>query len=188
MRRAFLIIIVAVLVIAFYVGTNMYAYEAAFKKAPVGDIEVKTIPGSMLLSAEKEGNYFDRDNELFMSLFRYIQDNNVSMTVPVEAEIEKAQMRFYVGSKDQAKDLQNRPGVQVISVPQRTVVSIGIRGSYSKSNFEEAKIKLENWLKNNNDYKQTGVAYAVYWDAPFIPWFLKRSEVHIPIAAKDEAH
>jgi len=75
--------------------------------------------------------------------------------------------------------------VRVETVPGRTVVSIGIRGAYKKSNFDKALAKLESWLKENTQYVQRGDAYGVFWDAPFMPWFLKRSEVHIPVTKRE---
>ena len=160
------------------------AYEAAYPKTPKGTIEIKTIPAAKLMVAEAPGGYFDRSNDLFMRLFRYISANDVSMTVPVEAQIEKAQMKFYVGSGDSAKNLSEQAGVTVVNLPERTVASIGIRGSYTKEKFETNRDRLAAWLRENPRYRAAGDAYAVYWDAPFVPWFMKHSEVHIPVQDK----
>ncbi len=160
---------------------NIYGVEQAFKKTPVGKIEIKVIPEATVLVAESSGNYYGGRNDLFRRLFSYISENNVAMTVPVEARVENAQMKFYVGTKDKIKALKNQGSVQVVTVPQRTVLSIGIRGAYTESSFIKAKAQLEQWLTNNKEYRQAGEAYAVFWDAPFMPWFLKRSEVHITV-------
>ena len=157
------------------------AYEAAYPKTSNGTIEIKTIPAAKLMVTESAGGYFDRNNDMFMRLFRYISANDVSMTVPVEAQVENAQMKFYVGSADSAKNLPEQGEVKVVNLPERTVVSIGIRGSYTKEKFEKNREKLAAWLRENPRYQPAGAAYAVYWDAPFVPWFLKHSEVHIPV-------
>jgi DNA gyrase inhibitor GyrI len=162
------------------------AYEAAYPKTPNGEIEIKAIPASKLMVTENPGSYFENNNELFMRLFRYISANDVSMTVPVEADIEHARMKFYVGSAESGKDLQDRAEVKVVSLPERTVASIGIRGAYTKDKFEKSRAKLEAWLRENARYTAAGAAYAVYWDAPFVPWFLKHSEVHIPVTEKKQ--
>jgi DNA gyrase inhibitor GyrI len=162
------------------------AYEAAYPKTPNGTIEIKTIPPAKLMVAEAPGDYFDGNNDMFRVLFRYIRSNEVSMTVPVEAQIDKAQMKFYVGSADISKDLAERGGVKVLNLPERTVASIGIRGSYSKKQFETNRQKLTAWLQENPQYQPTGEAYAVYWDAPFVLWFMKHSEVHIPVTVLEE--
>ena len=165
----------------FCMATTVSAYEAAYPKTPNGTIDIKIIPAAKLMVAEAPGDYFDGNNDMFRVLFRYISSNDVSMTVPVEAQIEKAQMKFYVGSADIEKDLTEQGGVKVVDIPERTVASIGIRGSYSKKQFETNREKLTAWLQENPRYQSTGEAYAVYWDAPFVPWFMKHSEVHIPV-------
>jgi len=43
---------------------------------------------------------------------------------------------------------------------------------------------LMEWFAKNNKYEQDGPAYGVYWNGPFVPGFLKRSEVHIPIRTR----
>ena len=165
---------------------NGDAYEAAYPKTPDGKIDIKTIQASRLMLTENPGGYFDNNNELFMRLFRYIGANNVSMTVPVEADIENARMKFYVGGTDSGKDLPDRGEVKVVSLPERTVASIGIKGSYTQDKFQKNRQKLEAWLRENTRYAAAGAAYAVYWDAPFVPWFLKHSEVHIPVTEKKQ--
>jgi len=56
-----------------------------------------------------------------------------------------------------------------------------VRALINESSFIKAKAQLAQWLKDNTEYRQAGDAYAVFWDAPFMPWFLKRSEVHIAV-------
>jgi len=165
----------------FCMASTGSAYEAAYPKTPNGAIDIKTIPAAKLMVAEAPGEYFDGNNDMFRVLFRYISANEVSMTVPVEAQIEKAQMKFYVGSSDIEKELADQGDVKVVNVPERTVASIGIRGSYSKKNFAKNREKLVAWLAENTRYQAAGEPYAVYWDAPFVPWFMKHSEVHIPV-------
>jgi hypothetical protein len=134
-----------------------------------------------LLVAQREENYFEENNALFGNLFRYIKDNDVSMTVPVKAEIDPGKMYFYVGSKDLKKDLANTENVRVVTEPERVVLSIGVRGGYSEKNFKEAREKLFDQLAVSKDWKKSGEAYAIFWNAPYVPAFMKRFEVHVPI-------
>jgi effector-binding domain-containing protein len=181
-RLSYVIIILLIIFIGVpLMIKNIYGVEQAFKKTPVGKIEIKVIPESTVLVAEASGNYYGGRNDLFRRLFSYISENNVAMTVPVEARVENARMKFYVGTKDKIKALKDQGSIQVVTVPQRTVLSIGIRGAYTESSFIKAKAQLEQWLTDNKKYRQAGEAYAVFWDAPFMPWFLKRSEVHITV-------
>jgi len=118
-------------------------------KTPVGKIVTIDLPERLALEAKTNGAYFDSDNGLFRKLFRYISNNDVSMTTPVEADINPGKMRFFVGKKDASKNLQSNNSVDVITLPTRKVVSIGIRGGYSKKNFLENKKKLEIWLSGS---------------------------------------
>jgi len=160
---------------------NLMGFEAMHEKTPVGEIRVLQLPARTALEANTGQSYFSENNGLFRTLFRYISKHDLSMTTPVEAEIEPGRMRFFVGGKDANKSRPTTDSVTVKKLEPMQVLAIGIRGSYSEENFTENKTALLTWLKENPDYEQAGSAYAVYWDGPFIPWFLKRSEIHLPI-------
>ncbi len=179
--------VIMLLVAAGGCGMSAGAYEAAYPKTPVGAIEIKTVPGSKLMVTKTPGVYFDTSNRLFRRLFAYLKDNRVSMTVPVEADIDSAGMKFYIGSADQEKNLQDSGQVRIVEVPGRTVASIGLRGRYTRERYEKGRVRLVAWLSDNPRYQAAGDAYAVYWDSPFTLWFLKRSEVHIPVAEQEAA-
>ena len=156
------------------------ATEEAFPMTPVGEVQVRELPPTRLLVSESEGTYFDQSNRLFRRLFDYIKTNQVDMTVPVEAELRRAEMRFYVGSQAPDK-LSDTSSVKVTDAPKRTVAAIGGRGAYSESNLTDAQGELERWLASQKDWRASSEAYAVFWNGPFTPWFLKRFEVHVPV-------
>ena len=156
-------------------------YEAMHEKTPVGEIKVLELPKRIALEAKSPQGYFSENNGLFRTLFGYISKHDLSMTTPVEAEIKPGKMRFFVGEKDTTKKRTNTGKVEVIDLDPITVVAIGIRGSYNSENFQKHEKLLLKWIDDNPNYETSGSAYAVYWDGPFIPWLLKRSEVHLPI-------
>ncbi len=166
------------------VVTPMTMASEAFEKTPPGEIEIKELPAGRLLESESEGDYFDRSNQLFRPLFSYIQKNGISMTTPVEAQIAPGKMYFWVAEDQKEKATDGNANVKVIDVPERKVASIGARGSYNKANFEEAKTKLVEWIESNQSITPTGEPYAVYWNGPFTPWFLKTFEVQIQVETK----
>lgn len=156
------------------------AYETAFAKTPVDEIEVRTLPPARLISVATQGSYFDRADDLFKRLFNYISNNDISMTVPVEGQLDRAQMRFYLG-QDAPDTPRDGEGVEVIEVPSRMVASIGGSGSYSAPNVGAARQRLESWLADQEQWAIDGEPYAVFWNGPFTLWFMKRFEVHVPI-------
>ena len=151
------------------------------EKTPVGKIIVLELPERVALEATTDKSYFSENNGLFRKLFRYINQNDISMTTPVEADINPGKMRFFVGSKDLPKDFQDSEEVTVVKLKKQKVVSIGIRGGYSEKRYQENLLKLNQWLDKNTDYESSGEPYGVYWNGPFVPGPFKRSEIHIPI-------
>ena len=164
---------------------SLSAYETMFDKTPVGEIKIIDLPERIALEAKSSGSYFQSDNGLFRKLFRYISQNDVAMTTPVEADINPGKMRFFVGLKDRTKDISSTSDVEVRKIAPLKVVAIGVRGSYSVKRFMENKQKLLNWLAKENKYEIAGKAYSVYWDGPFVLGFFKRSEVHLPIRLRE---
>ena len=164
----------------------LMAYESMHEKTPVGEIRVLELPARIALEANTPDNYFSENNGLFRKLFGYISKHDLSMTTPVEADIEPGRMRFFVGAKDADKPRPESDSVKVRKLQPMTVLAIGIRGGYSEENFQENKTALLNWLKDHPAYELAGSAYAVYWDGPFTPWFLKRSEIHLPIRPSEK--
>lgn len=161
--------------------STMSAAKQAFPKTGVGEIEIKVLPAATLIASRSDSEYFEEDNRLFRPLFRYIQQNDIPMTTPVEAEIDPGVMYFYIDEETSPDNLEDGKDVAVIELPERRVASIGARGSYSQSNFEEAAEKLSQWLADHPEYEVTGSPRGIYWNGPMTLWFLKRFEVHIPV-------
>ena len=108
------------------------------------------------------------------------------MTTPVEAKIEGAAMSFWVSEGQRAKITASTAAVEVVEIPQRWVASLGDRGSYSANNFVKTRDRLLAWLGPRKDVEAAGVPYAVYWNGPLTPGFLKRFEVHIPVRSASQ--
>ena len=43
------------------------------------------------------------------------------------------------------------------------------------------------WLAARPDVEAAGAPYGVYWNAPYVPPFLKRFEVHVPVRPRTAA-
>ena len=158
------------------------ANEAVYRATPVGVIEVKDIPAVKAMSASAEGPYFDHYDKAFWKLARYVRRHDIKMSVPVEAYTDdRSEMRFLLGSRDITRDLPSADGVSLATRPPHTVVSIGLKGAYRQSLYEQGVTKLREWLKSHPDWVEAGAPYKAYWDGPFVPMFMKRSEVHIPV-------
>ena len=167
--------------ITFIAATTASMASEAFEKTPSGEIEIKELPAGRLLESQSERDYFDESNGLFRPLFSYIQKNDISMTTPVEAQIAPGKMYFWVAEDQKEKARIGNANVSIIDVQVRKVAAVGARGSYSRSNYEEAKAKLLKWIESNDAIQPISEPYAVYWNGPFTPWFVKTFEVHVQI-------
>lgn len=157
------------------------AYEAAYPMTEVGVCEIKNLPASAILLARSDREYFQENNGLFRKLFQAIQDNQIPMTTPVEAGMQPGTMIFYLDQASASRSNLRLAGVERKDVAERTVASLGIRGGYSKESYTESVAELRKWLAEQPDWQPAGQPYAVYWNSPFMIWFLKRSEVHLPV-------
>jgi hypothetical protein len=157
-------------------------YEAMYPRTPSGAVEVKELPERKALYTQSTEDYFNGDNGLFIKLFRYIEKHDVAMTVPVESDVNTSRMRFFAGGDAKTKALPDEGGVVVEAMPAQRVLSAGLRGGYTRETFTEGLGMIDAWLARNPDWMKVGEPYAVYWHGPFVPAFLKRSEVHVPIA------
>lgn len=160
------------------------AYESNYEPTAVGIVEVKDLPPARVLQAESSDDYFEASNGLFMTLFRYLKKNDLSMTVPVEADPRPGRMRFFVERGSTRALPSGEQGVLVLERGAVKVASLGLRGAYSRENFEKGLTELRAWLAENPAWTPVGEPYAVFWNGPFTPWFLKRSEVHIPVVGR----
>ena len=120
-------------------SARLSAVSEAYPRTSPGDLELKTLPAARWMRTESSTDYFAADNGLFMKLFRYIDSNKIPMTAPVEAGIKPGTMVFYMDDASAKRaDLAETPQVKLSSVPERRVAAIGIRGSYSRENYEDA--------------------------------------------------
>ncbi len=157
------------------------SYESIYPRTPVGAIEVKTLPARVTLIASATGDAFENRGPAFRTLFNYISANKIAMSVPIEASASTNEMVFLVGSKDAKRDLADNGGVRVKTFPETSVVSLGLRGGYSRANYDNGLKRLTTWLSRQKEWQANGEAYVVYWNSPFVPPFLRKSEIHIPL-------
>jgi len=64
--------------------------------------------------------------------------------------------------------------------PGRLVAAIKYSGTWDKSRYEEKKAVLEDFMARRG-LNPVGEPIWARYDPPFMPWFLRRNEVLIPI-------
>jgi effector-binding domain-containing protein len=197
LNRSLLILgIIAIGAGALFLG----AYNAASAPLPEGFpeptqdgvIEIKQYPEYRAATVQVTGSLADAPSQGFSPLFNHISSNDISMTAPVETRYPaatltadstvagEAAVSFLYRSLDIVPS-EIAENVQVEDIPPMTVLSLGMRGGYSYDNYVAGIEQLQAWLAQHPDYEVVGPPRRFFYDGPFVPDFLKRNDIQIPV-------
>jgi effector-binding domain-containing protein len=151
-----------------------------------------------------EGEFDQVGNEGFRRLADYINGENrsrqsIAMTAPVsqEAQPEKIAMTAPVGQEKSgdrwritfvmpakyALDTLPEPTdsrIEIKQEPGRLMAAVRYSGTWSRQRYEENKERLLTWIQERG-FKQTAEPVWARYNPPFMPWFLRRNEILIPV-------
>lgn len=157
---------------------------------PVGEVIVKTYPAHRL--ARTSGDAAGGDNRMFMKLFGHIKRNEIAMTAPVTmdwsgdpaARKGPESMAFLYGRADLGAAGPDPADAAVVveDVPETTVVSVGVRGSYGEKTFRQGNDAVRAWLDGHPEWQPAGPPRMLAYNSPFVPGFMKYAEVQVPVA------
>ncbi|MBU1191977.1 MAG: heme-binding protein [Gammaproteobacteria bacterium] len=189
------------------VGNAMAVEEAEYsvirEEAP---FELRKYTSHILAETTVAGNFEDAGNEAFGRLFKYISGNNkqqqeVAMTSPVgqEPSSQKIAMTSPVGQQRQdgkwvvsfmmpasftleSTPEPKDPNVSIREVPARHIASVRYSGFWSEKGYRRNLEKLQDWISKTG-LVVTGEPIWARYNPPFMPWFLRRNEILVPVAA-----
>jgi effector-binding domain-containing protein len=135
-------------------------------------------------------------NEAFGTLFGYISGKNqpkqkIAMTAPVRQETE-ADGSFRVGFiAPSSYTIKTAPrpdnqSVKLRELPAQRMAAVRYSGRWTEKNYREHETSLLAWVKSRGLTIAGPVVYARY-NAPFVPWPLRRNEVMVPVVAENAA-
>lgn len=163
------------------------ALPAGFPPAgPVGEVRIKEYPAARVALVRSGEMNNASQNGMFSPLFKHIKKNDIAMTSPVVMDLSQADdasplsMAFVYREPSIGKPGEDGK-VHVIDTPPLTVISVAQRGGYNADNYAGGVEQLRKWLKANRDYETAGAPRVLAYNSPFIPGFLKLSEVQIPV-------
>jgi effector-binding domain-containing protein len=188
-------------------GTDTMAIEKAEYKVleREGDIDVRQYEPHIVAVTIVEGDFEEIGNEGFRRLADYINGNNrkkqsISMTAPVtqEASSEKIAMTAPVGQEraggkwritfvmpnEYTMDTLPEPldsRVTLKEEPGQLMAAIRYSGTWSRAGYEKHKAILEEFIERRG-LTVIGEPVWARYNPPFLPWFLRRNEVLIPVA------
>ena len=173
-----------------------------------GAFELRRYAPYLLAETEVESGFMEAGNVAFGRLFRYISGDNtaraeIAMTAPVEqarrgggekiamtAPVEQARaggvyrVAFVVPRKYSRETVPQPtdPRVRIREVPARSIAAWRYSGRWTEENFREHERELRAKLAALGLKAEPGdSAIIARYDAPFMPWFMRRNEVLVPL-------
>jgi hypothetical protein len=169
-----------------------------------GDFELRQYESSLGAETTVEGDFHEVGNEGFRRLFDYISGKNrkkqsIPMTAPVsqEASSEKIPMTAPVNQEKvggawritflmpSAFTMETLPEpldsrVKLVKIPGRLMAALSYSGTWSRKRYEDKEKRLKELIRPRG-LKIEGEPVFARYNPPFMPWFLRRNEVLIPV-------
>ncbi len=182
-------------------GIEKPKYEVLEKD---GRFELRQYLPHIVAETEVEGAFEKVTNEGFRRLLSYIKGNNktrssISMTAPVsqEASAETISMTAPVSQQKQGEtwritflmpakytmDTLPEPldrRVRLTQEPGQLIAALRYSGNWSKIRFKKNEARLREFIESLNLTPSGETIFARY-NPPFLPGFLRRNEVLIPV-------
>ena len=169
-----------------------------------GSFELRDYAPHILAETFVDGSFEEAGSSAFRRLFRYISGNNrsqakIAMTAPVSQEPgEKIDMTAPVGQQKsggrwvvsfmmpesysmEALPIPDDPQVVLRKVPARRMAAVRYSGFWSEKNYQKNKLKLDSWILKEG-LTVSGEPIWARYNAPFVPWFMRRNEILIPVS------
>lgn len=155
-----------------------------------GDFEIRDYQAYLVAETRVEAGFDDAGDIAFGRLFRYISGRNagnskISMTAPVrQAPADSGQHVAFVVPSAFTRDTVPQPSdqqVQIREEPAQRLAVLRYSGRWTEARFREHERRLRDWMAGRS-LSATGPAIYARYNAPFVPWPLRRNEVLIPVS------
>lgn len=205
MRKSAALVLLNLLLLVFGGIEAMATEEVKYRVLESsGDFELRQYESSIVAETTVEGDFHEVGNEGFRRLFDYISGKNrkkqsIPMTAPVsqEASSEKIPMTapvnqekvgeawritFLMPSSLTMETLPEPldPRVKLMKIPGRLMAALSYSGTWSRERYEGKEQRLKELIRQRG-LKIEGEPVFARYNPPFMPWFLRRNEVLIPV-------
>jgi effector-binding domain-containing protein len=205
MRQSAALVLLNLLLVVFGGIAAMATEEVKYRVLESsGDFELRQYESSLVAETTVEGDFHEVGNEGFRRLFDYISGKNrkkqsIPMTAPVsqEASSEKIPMTapvnqekvgeawritFFMPSTLTMETLPEPldPRVKLMKIPGRLMAALSYSGTWSRERYEGKEQRLKELIRQRG-LKIEGEPVFARYNPPFMPWFLRRNEVLIPV-------
>jgi len=169
-----------------------------------GSFELRKYSSYIVAETHVDGEFQAVGSEGFRRLADYIGGKNqkkesISMTAPVSQRTvsEKIAMTAPVSQAGEngrwriAFMMPSAYTMDTLPIPdderialreekEKTVAVIRYSGTWGKKRYEMHATKLMEWI-SSKDWKILGAAVWARYNPPFMPWFMRRNEIMIPV-------
>ena len=169
-------------------------------------LEIREYAPSIVAEVIVSGDFEDASGAAFKKLFNYISGDNtarnkIAMTAPVtqKAEPEKIAMTSPVGQRKSGQGwavsfmmpafytmetipTPDDPDVVLKEIPAYRAAAIRYSGGWSEKAYKKQLSLLQEWI-DAEELEVTGEPLWARYNAPFVPWFMRRNEILIPIGS-----
>ena len=204
-RRAILMQLALIIFLTFAFNNVMATEEPEYQVLERnGDFELRQYKPYIIAETLVEGDFQDVGNEGFRRLFDYISGKNlkkqsIPMTAPVTQEAasekipmtapvtqekagEKWRIAFVMPSRSSLANLPEPldSRIKLKEIPARLMAAVRYSGTWSRGRYEDKEKSLREFIRQKA-LKIVGEPVWARYNPPFMPWFLRRNEVLIPV-------
>lgn len=183
--------------------------EAAYAIVQAEDrFELRDYEPHIVAEIRVEGTREEAGNRAFNRLYRYIAGDNqprqaMAMTAPVTQQRagEKIAMTAPVGQRavgDQwavsfmmpasytleTLPVPDQPDISLRENPGQRMAAVRYSGRWTERNYLRHEAELNEWIAEQG-WQIVGDPVWARYNAPFVPWFMRRNEILIPVWASD---
>ena len=155
------------------------------------DVEIRQYAPHLLATVRVDGKFDEAGSQAFRPLFNYISGENrsdakIAMTAPVLQQPDERRGSWlisFVMPSSFEKDSLPVPTSEIVQVseqPSMRMAALEYRGGWSQSRYAEHELKLRSALRNMT-LTACGDSQWARHDPPFMPWFLRKNEILIPL-------
>jgi hypothetical protein len=192
--------------LVFATGNVMAAEEADYDVVLAEDkLEIREYAPQIVAEVIVNDDFEDAGNVAFRKLFKYISGNNTSneeiaMTAPVSQEKagEKIAMTAPVSQRAEGDSwavsfmmpaeysmdtipAPSDPEVAIRAIPGQRMAAIRFSGRWKAKNYDKHLEELMAWVEAKG-LEVSGEPVWARYNAPFVPWFMRRNEILLPVA------
>ena len=155
-----------------------------------GAYEIREYPKLTLVIADTAPGANERASTRsnFGRLFDYISGENANnqkfdMTAPVimEPGLTSLSSKMVFVLPEQVNQAPEAEGLETQTLNDATFAAFRFNGKLDKLNFEQAKLKLSNWMSRNDISGVSNTAYAAGYNAPWTINYFNTNDVLIPL-------